>query len=259
MPRVGAPVLVTYATFSAHPKGVARVGGLPGSAAASSSVRSSASSPRAGGATPFSLRVDASSCRNRALRSARVWEGALNAAPRLPSSELALNWLLLPLHLLWPPELANFTRGPGFSLLPSTGGKRPAGRGQWSLGKVVGAKAPDGGPSGRSPAQAWAPSASPASVTLQAGRAAPTRPLCDPEQPVPPPGAGLCLPEPTHPPSPGAPPPALRSANKRRVPQPGPASHIPPPAAGAPQSGSPLAPGVGLGPMGWRDGRGRAP
>lgn len=171
----------------------------------------------------------------------------MNAAPRLPSSELALNWLLLPLHLLWPSKIANFTRGPGFSLLPSTRGKRPAGRGQWSLGKVVGAKAPDGGPSGRNPAQAWAPSASPASVTLQAGRAAPTRPLCDPEQPVPPPGAGLCLREPTHPPSPGAPPPALRSANKRRVPLPGPASPIPPPAAGAPQSGSPLAPGRGAG------------
>lgn len=47
VPRVGAPVLVAYATFSAHPKGVARIGGLPGSAAASSSARSSAAlSPR---------------------------------------------------------------------------------------------------------------------------------------------------------------------------------------------------------------------
>lgn len=143
-------------------------------------------SPRAGGTTPFSLRGEASSWRSRTLRSARAWEGALNAAPRLPSSELALNRLLLPLHLLRPREHANFTRSSGFSLLPSSRGKRPAGRGQWSLGKVDGAKAPDGGPSGRSPAQAWALSAAPASVTLQAGRAVPTHPLCGPEQPVPP-------------------------------------------------------------------------
>lgn len=44
VPRVGAPVLVAYATFSAQPKGDARVGWLPGSAAASS-ARSSAALP----------------------------------------------------------------------------------------------------------------------------------------------------------------------------------------------------------------------
>lgn len=57
--------------------------------------------------------------------SARVWEGALNAAPRFRSFELALNRFLHPLHPFWPPEEENFLGASGSSLLLSPRGRHP--------------------------------------------------------------------------------------------------------------------------------------
>lgn len=120
--RVSEPILAAYATCSARPKGDRSGGGcLPGSATASSSARSYAALParRDGSFLP-------SRRRQQLKEELSCWEGALNAVSRFPNSELVLNWLLLPLHPLWPPKEANFPRGLGSSLLPSPEGGRPS-------------------------------------------------------------------------------------------------------------------------------------
>ena len=81
--RVGEPVLAAYATFSARAKGVRSGWGCCPSRRGLLLCLQLCSCPRARGTAPFSRRGYASSRRrSRALGSARVWEGALNAAPR---------------------------------------------------------------------------------------------------------------------------------------------------------------------------------
>lgn len=83
----------------------------------------------------------------------------------------------------------------------------------------------------------------------------PLAPSATCEQPVPPPGACLCLLEPAHPPSPGAPPPAPSSANGSGSQGLAPPLPAPPAATRTPQSRAPRARARGAERLGAGGGR----
>lgn len=81
--REGKPTLAAYATFSARAKGGRSGWGCCPACRGLLFCLQLCSSPGARRTAPLSLRGYASSWRrSRELSSARVWEGALNAAPR---------------------------------------------------------------------------------------------------------------------------------------------------------------------------------